>query len=137
MASRIMRASPPGLLTAKGDRDVVSEVDLAIERQLRAHLHEKTPGIGFLGEEDGSAAWGDGRLLWALDPVDGTVNYVRSVPLCAVSLALLDQGRPVLGVIDLPFLSAHYHAVHRGGAYAQCGACREGAVAMLASATTT
>jgi myo-inositol-1(or 4)-monophosphatase len=60
MASETLRASSPGALTAKGDRDIVSEVDLAIERRLRAHLHEKTPEIGFLGEEDGTAEWGDG-----------------------------------------------------------------------------
>jgi myo-inositol-1(or 4)-monophosphatase len=118
MASETLRASSPGALTAKGDRDIVSEVDLAIERRLRAHLHEKTPAIGFLGEEDGMAEWGDGRLVWALDPIDGTVNFVRRVPLCAVSLALLDRDRPVLGVIELPFLRARYHATERGGAYA-------------------
>jgi myo-inositol-1(or 4)-monophosphatase len=118
IAAEMMRASSPGALTPKGDRDIVSEVDLAIERRLREHLHERTPDIGFLGEEDGKAAWGDGRLVWALDPVDGTVNFVRSVPLCAVSLALLDRGHPILGVIELPFLRARYHASEGGGAYA-------------------
>jgi myo-inositol-1(or 4)-monophosphatase len=118
MASELMRSSSPGKLTPKGDRDMVSEVDLAIERRVRHHLHEKTPEIGFLGEEDGQAAWGDGTLVWALDPVDGTVNFVRDMPLCGVSLALLDGGRPILGVIDLPFLGTRYHATEGGGAYA-------------------
>src|ERR1051326_427231 len=118
MASEILRTSAPGTSTAKGDRDMVSEVDLPMERRLRAHLREKTPDIGFLGEEDGAAAWGDGRLMWALDPIDGTANFVRGVPLCAVSLALLDHGRPVLGVIDLPLIGARYHATDGGGAHA-------------------
>jgi myo-inositol-1(or 4)-monophosphatase len=118
MASALMRESSPGVLTPKGDRDIVSEVDLTIERRLREYLHQRTPDIGFLGEEDGPAAWGEGELVWALDPVDGTVNFVRKVPLCAVSLALLDRGRPVLGVIDLPFLGTRYHATEGVGAYA-------------------
>jgi myo-inositol-1(or 4)-monophosphatase len=117
IASTFMRGTSPGTLTAKGDRDVVSDVDLAIERRLREHLHERTPEIGFLGEEDGVAPWGDANLVWVLDPVDGTVNFVRNLPMCAVSLALLDRGRPVLGVIDLPFLGARYHAIEDGGAY--------------------
>ncbi len=117
IASAIVRDSSPGALAPKGDRDIVSEVDLAVERKLRDHLHERTPGIGFLGEEEGTAPWGDGQLVWALDPVDGTVNFVRNVPMCAVSLALLDRGRPVLGVIDLPFLGRRYHATEGGGAY--------------------
>lgn len=116
-ASAMLRDSSPGTLTPKGDRDVVSDVDLAIERRLRDFLQDRTPDIGFLGEEDGAAPWGDGQLVWALDPVDGTVNFVRSMPLCAVSLALLDGDRPVLGVIDLPFLGARYHAIEGGGAY--------------------
>lgn len=116
IASEIMRTSSPGALTPKGDRDIVSEVDLAIERRLRELLHGKTPDIGFLGEEDGPV--GDGDLVWALDPIDGTANFVREMPLCAVSLALLDRGHPVLGVIDLPFLGARYHATQGGGAFA-------------------
>jgi myo-inositol-1(or 4)-monophosphatase len=117
IASAVVRSSSPGALAPKGERDVVSDVDLAIERRLRELLRDRTPEIGFLGEEDGAAPWGDGQLVWALDPVDGTVNFVRNVPLCAVSLALLDGGRPVLGVIDLPFLGARYHAIEGGGAY--------------------
>ena len=116
IASEMMRSLSPGVLTPKGDRDMVSEVDLAIERRLREHLHGKTPEIGFLGEEDGPV--GNGEFVWALDPVDGTVNFVRGVPLCAVSLALLHRGRPVLGVIHLPFLGTRYHASDGGGAFA-------------------
>jgi myo-inositol-1(or 4)-monophosphatase len=115
IASEIMRTSGPGALTPKGDRDIVSEVDLAIERRLREHLHSKTPEIGFLGEEDGPI--GSGEFIWALDPVDGTINFVRGLPLCAVSLALLYRGRPVVAVIDLPFLGTRYHATDGGGAF--------------------
>ena len=54
---------------------------------------------------------------WTLDPIDGTVNFAHSLPLCAVSLALIRDGRPVLGVIDLPFFGARYWAAETDGAY--------------------
>lgn len=105
----------PGLLTAKGDRDMASEVDYAIEEQVRAFLSQKTPEVGFLGEEKGTSGATDG-LMWALDPVDGTVNFVHGSPLCAISLGLIADSRPLLGVIDLPFLGERYSAVKGGGA---------------------
>ena len=117
MAAAMMKTSRLTSVTAKGDRDLVSDVDLAIERQVREFLAEQTPGIGFVGEEDGVSGPGGG-LTWALDPVDGTVNYVHGHPLCGVSLALIDRAEPVLGVIDLAMLGRRYHAVHGGGAYA-------------------
>jgi len=95
---------------------MASEVDLAVERAVRAFLHEKTPDIGFLGEEEGEFD-GDTEPVWTLDPIDGTANLIHGVPLCAVSLGLIHQGRPVLGVIDLAFLGQRYSAVESEGAY--------------------
>ena len=115
-ASRIMLQHAPGTLCMKGDRDLASEVDFEIERTARAFLREQTPGIGFVGEEEGSH--GPDTLRWVLDPVDGTVNFVRGLPLCGISLALVHQRRPVLGVIDLPSLNTRYTAAHRQGAHA-------------------
>ena len=112
-----MRTMQPGLLTAKGDRDMASEVDYAIEDRLRAFLAEHTPEIGFLGEENGLSG-AAGGLMWALDPVDGTVNFVHGSPLCAVSLGLITENRSVLGLIDLPFLGSRYSAAEGNGAHA-------------------
>ncbi|MDT5029045.1 MAG: monophosphatase [Micromonosporaceae bacterium] len=116
-ASAMMKMSKLGSVIAKGERDLVSDVDFAIERRVREFLAEQTPDIGFVGEEDGVSGV-VGGLMWALDPVDGTVNYVRGHPLCAVSLALLDRSEPVLGVIDLALLGRRYHAVRGRGAFA-------------------
>ncbi|MEU7586682.1 inositol monophosphatase family protein [Micromonospora sp. NPDC049230] len=117
LAHDLMRTLQPGALTFKGDRDMASEVDYAIERAVREHLATKAPDIGFLGEEYGSS--GDtSTLTWALDPVDGTVNFVHGSPLCAISLGLLHGADAVLGVIDLPFLGTRYHAAKGDGAYA-------------------
>lgn len=115
LARDMMRTLRPGVLTGKGDRDMASEVDFAIERRLRAFLAERTPGIGFLGEEEGTSGAGD-ELTWSLDPVDGTVNFVHGSPLCAVSLGLIDRRRSVLGIIDLPFLGNRYAAALGRGA---------------------
>ncbi|TMK43642.1 MAG: inositol monophosphatase family protein [Actinobacteria bacterium] len=118
VAAEMIRSRGPAAVTAKGDRDQVTDVDLAVERTIRDLLAEATPGIGFLGEEEGRS--GDTARTpqtWALDPIDGTVNYAAGSPLCAVSLALLEEGQPVLGVIDLPFLGQQYWATAGGGAF--------------------
>ena len=107
-SAEIVRTSQPGALTAKGDRDMASEVDLRIERETREFLTTAAPDIGFLGEENGRQ--GNRDLYWALDPVDGTANFVRGLPLCAVSLHPSTAARPVVGVIRLPFLGQLYTA---------------------------
>ncbi|MFG1757027.1 inositol monophosphatase family protein [Micromonospora echinofusca] len=113
-AAEDMRRKPPGALTAKGDRDMASALDYEIERSARELLRVATPDIGFLGEEDGIS--GSGELQWVLDPIDGTANFVRGIPLCAVSLGLLHHGEAVLGVIELPFLGNRYAAAQGDGA---------------------
>jgi myo-inositol-1(or 4)-monophosphatase len=116
-ASEIIRTHPLSALTEKSDRDLVSDVDLAVERAIRARLETETPGIGFLGEEEGRTGTPGAEWVWTLDPIDGTSNFVHGIPLCAVSLALLHHGRPVLGVIEAPFLGERYHAIEGHGAY--------------------
>ena len=118
IAADMMRTRRPTKLTEKNDRDLVSDVDLAIERQVREHLADASPGIGFLGEEEGQSGGPAGGWLWTLDPIDGTSNFAHGIPLCATSLALLHDGCPVLGVIDAPFLGLRYHAREGYGAYA-------------------
>jgi myo-inositol-1(or 4)-monophosphatase len=115
-ASQLVRTHPPGVLTPKGDRDYASEVDFTIERTVREFLRSHTPSIAFVGEEE-NATTHDAAEWWTLDPIDGTVNFAHSLPLCAVSLALVRDGRPVLGVIDLPFLGARYWAAEGEGAH--------------------
>ncbi|PZF92494.1 inositol monophosphatase family protein [Micromonospora deserti] len=113
-AAEMMRHRSPGALTVKGDRDFASQLDYEIEREIRALLDEATPEIGFLGEEDGAS--GGGKMQWVLDPIDGTANFVRGIPLCAVSLGLLHGNQAVLGVIELPFLGNRYAAAECAGA---------------------
>lgn len=117
LAAEIVRRMRPGMLTSKGDRDMATEVDFAVERRVRAFLSDRTPDVAFLGEEEGVRG-ATGGLMWALDPLDGTVNFIHGSPLCAVSLGLVDERRSVIGVIDLPFLDARYWAAEDCGAHA-------------------
>ncbi|GAB3809043.1 inositol monophosphatase family protein [Micromonospora zhanjiangensis] len=133
VAAELIRTRFPGALTAKGDRDMASEVDYAVERAVRDLLRERTPQVGFLGEEEGRSG-AAAELTWVLDPVDGTVNFVHGLPLCAVSLGLVRGDRAVLGVVEAPFLGTRYHAVTGAGAYADGERIRASGVAKLADA---
>lgn len=96
--------------------DIVTDVDVAAEQLIREALGQLTPDIPVVGEEQGGPAAGHGTV-WTADPIDGTVNFTIGSPHCGPMLALLHDGRPVLSVIDLPFLGERYHAVAGAGAY--------------------
>jgi myo-inositol-1(or 4)-monophosphatase len=113
--SQIIRASPPRTFAEKTGWDV--GVELAVESAIRSRLAAETPEIGFLGQDEERTGEPGAEWAWALGPIDFTSDFARSVPLCAVSLALLHHGHPVLGVIDAPFLDKRYHAVEGRGAY--------------------
>jgi myo-inositol-1(or 4)-monophosphatase len=104
-----------GALIGKGDRDFATSVDLQIESTIRELLADTNPSIPFLGEEGGgdSAA----RASWVLDPIDGTINFSRDSPMCTISLALVIDGQPVLGIVDAPLLGERFVARQGGGAY--------------------
>lgn len=116
-AHRIIRSRALGSVVEKAERDIVTDVDLAVEDAVRDFLSRETPEIGILGEEHGRTGAAGDALWWALDPVDGTSNLARGIPLCAVSLALVAGTQGVLAAIDLPFLGTGYTAVAGQGAY--------------------
>jgi myo-inositol-1(or 4)-monophosphatase len=119
IARGILLRTEPGHITSKGDRDMASEADYAIEKSVREHLAIHTPNISFLGEEEGGKPPIIGNLTWVLDPVDGTANFIRGLPMCAISLGLMDGKKGVLGIIDIPYLGVRYSATQGRGAY--CG----------------
>lgn len=93
MAARQVEAKAPG--------DLVSDADRAVERTLRRLLETAFPGVAVLGEEYGGTP--EGRF-WAVDPIDGTSNFLSGLPFWTISLGLMDQGQPVLGGIIAPVL---------------------------------
>lgn len=114
----IVKNTTPADIRLKGDRDVVTDVDLTVEQEVREFLGQMTPEIAFLGEEAASSATIDSdRDVWTLDPVDGTSNFSHGLPLCAVSLALVRQGEPVVAAVVAPFLDLRYVATKGRGAF--------------------
>ena len=105
-----------GALIGKGDRDFATDVDLQIETAIKTVLATGTPEIPFLGEEGGGAEH-DGRPCWVLDPIDGTINFAKDSPLCAISLSLVSGGQPTLGIVDMPLLGERFIAREGGGAF--------------------
>ncbi|MDR7301324.1 histidinol-phosphatase [Haloactinomyces albus] len=99
----------------KPDRTPVTDADIAVEDAVREILTEQRPGDVVAGEERGGAV-GDGRA-WVLDPIDGTKNFLRGVPAWASLIALVEEGRPVLGVISAPALQRRWWAASGAGAW--------------------
>ena len=99
---------------AKGPGDWVSAADTASERAVRQALGAAAPGIPVFGEEEG----GDrGPRGWLVDPLDGTANFLHRFPVVGVSVALVEDGEPVVGVVHAPLLGDTYIARRGGGAY--------------------
>ena len=97
----------------KSDGSPVTEADRAAERAIRARLRAAFPDFGMLGEEFGEEG-GDGPR-WIIDPIDGTIAFSRGIPLFATLIALVDDGEPVLGLIDCPALDERYVGWRGGG----------------------
>jgi histidinol-phosphatase len=104
------------VVETKPDRTPVTEADRAVEKELRSILGRERPDDAILGEEEGES--GTGPRRWILDPIDGTRNYSRGVPVWATLIALEDQGRVVLGVVSAPALHRRWWAERGGGAHA-------------------
>ena len=85
----------------KGDATFVTEADRAAEAAMRKLIEERFPDDGIIGEEYGNRNEGAGRQ-WVLDPIDGTTSFIAGRPIFGTLIALLQDGWPVLGVIDQP-----------------------------------
>ncbi|GGV66644.1 histidinol-phosphatase [Streptomyces griseoloalbus] len=104
----------------KPDMTPVSEADKAAEELIRGHLQRARPRDAVLGEEYGVA--GTGPRRWVIDPIDGTKNYVRGVPVWATLISLMEAGetgfQPVVGVVSAPALGRRWWAAQGHGAFA-------------------
>ena len=100
----------------KQDGTVVTEADVAAEDLIRSKLRARFPNDGIFGEERGESTGKSGRQ-WIVDPIDGTVSFVRGVPLYSTLLALVDDDGPALGVICLPALGETVAAGRGLGAF--------------------
>lgn len=90
-----------------GSFDPVTEADVGAERAMRKVIEEQFPDHGIAGEET-SRREAQSRWCWSLDPIDGTRSFICGMPTWVTLIALLDEGAPVLGLIDAPRLDERY-----------------------------
>ncbi|HTY19879.1 MAG TPA: inositol monophosphatase family protein [Myxococcota bacterium] len=109
----------------KADGSPVTEADRAAEQAIRRVLREGDPGAGLLGEEYGAEGAPGTGAAWIIDPIDGTIGFSRGIPLYSTLIARVEDGVPVLGLIDLPALGERTvgwrgGGVRRNGAPVRC-----------------
>ncbi|WP_394280339.1 inositol monophosphatase family protein [Microbacterium sp.] len=112
----MQRFDAPDLdIETKADATYVTEADLATERAIRALLEAERPGDGVFGEEFGSS--GDAVRQWIIDPIDGTSNYLKGIPMWATLIALVVDGVPRVGVVSQPALARRWWGATGLGAW--------------------
>lgn len=101
---------------AKGIKDLVTEADIECDRLIRARISAAFPDHDLLTEEEGALDRGS-DYRWIVDPIDGTINYARGIPLWGNSIALVHRGKPLCGAIHLPVFDELYTVSAGGGAF--------------------
>jgi histidinol-phosphatase len=120
------------VVETKPDLSPVTEADRAAEQVLRKRIGDERPGQGVIGEEFGADRLGNVR--WILDPIDGTKNYLRGVPVWATLIALEREGRVEVGVVSAPALQRRWWAARGQGAFVNGRPIRVSRVADLSDA---
>ena len=101
----------------KGSREnIVTTSDVAVQHFLTERLEALLPGSGFLAEEEDFADTAH-RDVWVIDPIDGTANYARGIENCCISVALVRNGEPSMGVVYSPWRGELYTAERGKGAF--------------------
>ena len=98
----------------KPDRSPVTDADRSVEQALKEVLARKAPSDALIGEEYGNT--GSGSRTWIIDPIDGTANYMRGVPVWATLIALAVDGKPVVSVVSAPAMGRRWWAAPEVGA---------------------
>jgi histidinol-phosphatase len=103
------------VVETKPDRSPVTDADRSVEQAMKALLKDRAPNDAIIGEEYGSA--GSASRTWIIDPIDGTANYMRGVPIWATLIALAIDGKPTVSVVSAPALGRRWWADPNGGAF--------------------
>ena len=104
-------------VSRKADNSEVTEIDRATEKAIVEVLVAERPNYGVYGEEFGISGPADAEYQWVIDPIDGTTNFVRGVPVWATLIALVHNGTPVLGVVSAPAMGFRWWATAGSGSY--------------------
>ncbi|GAB3950036.1 histidinol-phosphatase [Kribbella albertanoniae] len=102
-------------VATKPDMSHVSEADTKVEDVMRKTLSRARPRDAFVGEEEGTSGWGARR--WVVDPIDGTANYIRGVPVWASLISLMIEDQVVVGVVSAPAIGRRWWASYGDGAW--------------------
>lgn len=105
-------------ITKKGRIDLVTEADVAVEREIQSRIHARFPDHAFLGEESGPSSGATGAShRWIVDPIDGTTNFAHGLALFCVSIGLEIDGRMAVAAVYDPMAGELFTAERGGGAY--------------------
>ncbi|OAL45305.1 inositol monophosphatase [Pyrenochaeta sp. DS3sAY3a] len=102
--------------------DLVTETDEDVEAFIKGQIAKKYPSHKFVGEETYSKGASrdyliDDTMTWCVDPLDGTVNYIHLFPMFCVSIAFINKGKPLIGVINAPFINQFFSSCSGRGAF--------------------
>ena len=104
-------------ITTKPDRSPVTDADKSVENIIREQLSKQRPNDSIIGEEFGTS--GDSERVWIIDPIDGTANFLRGVPVWATLIGLRVDGEYVLGVVSAPAMHRTWWAAAGHGAFTE------------------
>ncbi len=100
----------PVNIEQKTDSSPVTQLDIAVEKCLRDLIEKQFPDHGIIGEELGNIRE-NSEYIWVIDPIDGTRSFIAGYPIFTTLIALLRNGKPILGVIDQPILHERWTAI--------------------------
>ncbi len=115
--ARVRSARGFSIMDKGSVENIVTSADLENEGFLKERLTALLPGSAFIGEEGDEASLSDTEWVWIVDPIDGTTNFSRGIPMCAVSVALFRNSRPWAGFVLNPFTDTLYSAARGRGAF--------------------
>lgn len=115
-ASQLMDRKDVAIKQKGNASNYVTSADVDIQQYLRENLLKLLPGSGFIGEEEEGSAYTGGDV-WVVDPIDGTSNFIRDIGLSAISVGLVREGKPYLGVVYQPYRDEMYWAEIGKGAF--------------------
>lgn len=109
---------PKNIKIKDGDpRNLVTEIDKKIETEFRKLISKEFPNHKVIGEEFGITKTSNQDLVWIIDPIDGTTNYIQGLPICCISIGLWQNNQPLVAVVYNPILEQLFTAIKGQGSY--------------------
>ena len=115
--------------------NLVTKIDLRIEKLIRRHILKSFPDAKIIGEEFGSSELKKDDVVWLIDPIDGTTNFIRGIPLCCICIGVWDKDGPLAGLVFNPIVRQTYTAARGKGAFLNAKRIRVSEVSKLKDAS--